>query len=61
MYIEKHLRTVSSDCQKMIKNILQLVNEQPAAGIHNASMKIENSCQILEKSIQNEVVGVGSF
>ena len=45
-YIEKHLRTVSSDCQKMINNILQLLNEQPATGIHNASMKIENSCHI---------------
>ena len=45
----------------MINSVLQLLNEQPATGIHNASMKIENSCHILEKSIQNEVVGAGSF
>ena len=44
-----------------VNDILQLLYEQPSAGIHNASMKIGNSCQIPEKSIRKEVVGVGSF
>ena len=44
-----------------VNDSLQLLYEQPSTGIHNASMKIENSCQISEKSIWNEVVGVRSF
>ena len=39
-----------------VNNILQLLLEQPSTGIDNASMKIENICQIPEKSIQNEVL-----
>ena len=45
----------------LVNDILQLLYKQPSTDIHNASMKIENSCQILEKSIRNKVVGVGSF
>ena len=44
-----------------LNDVLQLLYKQPSTGIHNTSMKIENSCQILEKSIKNKVVGVGSF
>ena len=44
-----------------INDILQLLHEQPSTGIHNASMKTKISCQILEKSMRNEVVGIGSF
>ena len=44
-----------------VNDTLQLLSEKPAAGIHNASMKIESSCQIPEKSIRNEVIGGGSF
>ena len=44
-----------------LKYILQLLYEQPSTGIYNASRKIENSCQISEKSLQNEVVCAGSF
>ena len=44
-----------------INDILQLLYDQPSTGIHKASTKFENSSQILEKSIRNEVVGVGLF
>ena len=44
-----------------VNDILQLLYEQPSTSIHNISMKIENSCQILEKGIRNEVVDIGSF
>ena len=44
-----------------VNDILQLLYEKPSTGIHNASMKIENSCQVLEKIIRNEAVGIGSF
>ena len=44
-----------------VNDILQLLCMQPSTGIHNTSMKIESNCQILEKSIKNEVVGVRSF
>ena len=40
-----------------VNDILYLRWEQTFTGVHNASMKIENSCQILEKSIPNEAVG----
>ena len=33
-----------------VNDILQLLYEQPAIGIHNASMSIENSCQFPENS-----------
>ena len=42
-----------------VNDILQLLYEKPSTGIHNASMKIENSCQVLEKIIRNEAVGIG--
>ena len=44
-----------------VNDILQLLYEKPPTGIHNASMKIENSCQALEKIIRNEAVGIGLF
>ena len=44
-----------------VNDILQLLYEQPSTSIHNTSMKIENSCQILEKGIRNKVVDIGSF
>ena len=44
-----------------INDILQLLYDQPSTDIHKASTKFENSSQILEKSIRNEVVGVGLF
>ena len=44
-----------------VNDILQLLYEQPSTGIHDVSVKIENSCQIPEKSIRNEVAGVGQF
>ena len=69
--IEKFLRTpiLKNICERLlltvrkyaVNDILQFLYEQPSTGIHNASMKIENSCQISEISIRNEVVGVGSF
>ena len=45
----------------VVNDILQLPYEKPSTGIHNASMKIKNSCQVLEKIIRNEAVGIGSF
>ena len=45
----------------VVNDILQLLYKQPSTGIHNASMKIENSFQILGKSIWNDAVGVGSL
>ena len=45
----------------VVNDILQLLYKQPSTGIHNASMKIENSFQSLGKSIWNEAVGVGSL
>ena len=45
----------------VVNNSLQLLYEQPSTGIHNPFLKIENSSQIPEKSIQNEVLGAGSF
>ena len=69
--IEKFLRTpiLKNICERLlltvrkyaVNDILQFLYEQPSTVIHNASMKIENSCQISEKSIRNEVVCVGSF
>ena len=44
-----------------VNDILQLLKKQPSTGIHNASMKIENSFQILGKSIWNKTVGIGSL
>ena len=55
---EKMLLTVR---KYAINDILQLLYDQPSTCIHNASRKIESSSQILEKSIRNEVVGVGLF
>ena len=55
---EKMLVTVR---KYAINDIVQLLYDQLSTGIHNASTKIENSSQILEKSIRNEVVGVGLF
>ena len=69
--IEKFLRTpiLKNILERMLLTvrkyavncILQLLYEQPSTGIHNASMKIENCCQILAKNIRKEVVSVGSF
>ena len=67
--IAKFLRTpiLKNICERLfltvrkyaVNDILQFPYEKPSTVIHNASMKIENSCQIPEKSIQNEAVGVG--
>ena len=48
-------------CSNVCSNILPLtVRKYAVTGIHNAYMKIENSCQIPEKG-RNEVVDAGSF
>ena len=71
MYIAKFLRTpilkniferkLLTVRKYAVNDILQLLYEQSSTGIHNAFMNIENCCQILEKSIRNKVLGVGSF
>ena len=68
--IEKFIKTrILKNIERMflavrkyaVNDILQLLYEKPSTGIHNASMKIENSSQALEKIIRNEAVGIGSF
>ena len=39
-----------------VSDTLQLLYEQPSTGIHNASTKIGNSCQIPEKSIRYRII-----
>ena len=47
----------------ILENIFErlFLYKQPATGIHNASIRIENSCQIREESTRNVVLDVDHF